>query len=502
MLGVLDEFDGWMRDEEEIIPLVHSGNKKIVEEEVEEDHDLISFKNNKENLLDLIRSATSTPEAWSTKDYIKTERFEESRISNVKIYQITYFINAIYKNCKYHGIKPTTLIEWIEDLFYFYSVLSGQSTKEGIINHHSYQEQDFINTNEESIQKEEPLDVKTNNEIPLVSRVSFFIEQKKKEIHQLVSKRNTTIEEINILNKQKEEAQTRLSNTIEKEKKVFSYFQWYNNLRLDLYDRFNLKIEQEFEAFANVINDFKEYDYNTSLLIKEYKDFESLIQQINLTREEIQLKKEVIQDLLKEISNLEWQSYNYKLTMSNYQELNQIGFGLKELKHLKGLVTEISAANSIDPSEAVTRFFKELEENYDTKLGLYSKIKEMQNEYEQLKNKVAENQRYLAIQNPVAPNLAFLYSQGLTNDDITGIADLVISLNNSYLLDYKSIKKDNTIYANSNNDNDIIDKKEFWKLIVDKFKDLKNINSEIERLRYHRKLEEMKELDKHEDSLV
>jgi hypothetical protein len=70
----------------------------------------------------------------------------------------------------------------------------------------------------------------------------------------------------------------------------------------------------------------------------------------------------------------------------------------------------------------------------------------MQNEYEQLKNKVAENQHYLAKQNPAAPNLAFLYSQGLTNDDITGIADLILSLNNSYLLDYKSIKKDNTIY--------------------------------------------------------
>jgi hypothetical protein len=56
---------------------------------------------------------------------------------------------------------------------------------------------------------------------------------------------------------------------------------------------------------------------------------------------------------------------------------------------------------------------------------------------------------------------------GLTNDDITGITNLVLSLNNSYLLDYKSIKKDNTIYANTNNlSNEIIDKKEFWKLIV------------------------------------
>ena len=129
----------------------------------------------------------------------------------------------------------------------------------------------------------------------------------------------------------------------------------------------------------------------------------------------------------------------------------------------------------------------------------------MQDEYELLKNKVAENQRYLAMQNPVAPNLVYLYSQGLNNDDIKGFTDLVISLSNSYLLDYKSIKKDNTIYAstyNNSNSKNIIDKKEFWKLIVQKFKDLNIINSQIERLRYHRKLEEMKQPYDQDDDLA
>ena len=346
------------------------------------------------------------------------------------------------------------------------------------------------------------MDDEVNNEIPLISRVSFFIEQKKKEINQLAIKRTTIIEEMKNLIEKKEKVQSQLSNTIREEKKAFSYLQWYSNLKQELLDKFQLVIEEEFEAFAKAINDFNEYDYNTLLLIKEYKDFGSLRQQIDLAGEEIQLKQGIIQDLLKEISNLEVQCYNYKQTISNYQELKQIGFGLKELKQLDGLITEVSFANSIDPTEAVSRLFKELEKNYDTKLGLETKIKEMQNEYEQLKNKVAENQRYLSAQNPVAPNLAYLYSQGLTNDDIVGITELILSLNNSYLLDYKSIKKDNTIYAETNNSNDIIDKKEFWKLIVQKFKDLKNINFQIERLRYHRKLQEMKETHKQEDNLL
>ena len=341
------------------------------------------------------------------------------------------------------------------------------------------------------------MDDEINNEIPLISRISFFIEKKKKEIQQLANAQSTVIEEIKSLTEKKEKVQSQLSDTIKKDKKAFSYLQWYGNLKQELLDKYNLAIEEEFEAFAEVINDFKEYGYNTSLIIKEYKDFDSLRQQVNLTREEIQQNQGVIQDLLKEISDLRGQCYNYEQTIRNYQELKEMGIGLKELKQLKGLITEVSAANSIDPYESVARFFKELEKNYDTKLGLDSKIKEMQNDYELLKNKVAENQRYLAMQNPIAPNLAYLYSQGLTNDDIMGITNLILSLNNSYLLDYKSIKKDNTIYINTHNSNDITDKKEFWKLIVEKFKDLESINSEIENSRnYLKELETMKELDK------
>lgn len=281
---------------------------------------------------------------------------------------------------------------------------------------------------------------------------------------------------------------------------------WFNTLKQELHDKFNIAIELEFEAFARAINDFKGYDFNALQILTEYKDLQSLREQRSLLKTEMALNNQARQHLLNDINQLRDQAYSYRQTMKTFYQLQQIGFGLPKLKELNGLITEISVANSIDPSEAVTIFFKELEKNYDSKLGLESKIKGMQDEYEVLKNKVAENQRYLAMQNPVAPNLVYLYSQGLNNDDIKGITDLVLSLINRYLLDYKSIKKDNTIYASIyhiSNSNDIIDKKEFWKLIVQKFKDLNSINSEIEQLRYTLKeLETMKELDKQEDNTM
>jgi hypothetical protein len=484
---VYDEFDEWMEDEESMTHMNIPEKNLKLEPTDENKKDVITenehpFTNRieYENLLEEIRSSVPFTEGASARHFVKN--FEENKKSNLKRYQFDYFVNDIYKGCKNHGIKPTMIIEWIQDLFQVYSVLSSRSSND-INNYPSYQTQKLGKLNVNKYPKEELMDDEINNEIPLFSQVSFFIEQKNKKVNQLVSKRTTIIDEIKKLREQEEKEQSQLSNIIKEEKKALSYLQWYSILKQELLDKFKIAIEEEFEAFAMARDDFKEYGYNTSLLIKEYKNFDSSKQQINLLREEIQLKQERIQDLLKEISNLEIQSYNYKQTINNLQELKQMDLGLKDLKQLNGLIREVSAVNGIKPSEAVTRFFKELEKNYDLKLGLESKINEMQNEYEHSKHKVAENHRYLAIQNPVSPNLVFLYSHGLTNDDITGITNLVLSLNNSYLLDYKSIKKDNTIYANTNYlSNEITDKKEFWKLIVQKFKDLNNINLQIEEL--------------------
>lgn len=455
--------------------------------EVETINDSKSKDDPSANLLDLIGSTAPTPGAgipgFSTKLIKDTNNYSSPKGS-----QISYFINTIYKNCKSHGISPAIIVKWIDDLFHFYSVISGRSTKDKTINNHDYDGQDLVDSVKKSIPKKGTQDIHIENELPLISRISFFIEQKRNEIHKLAVERNTITEEITNLNEQKEKVQTQLSEIIEKEKKVISYFQWFSNLRQDLHNRFNLIIETEFEAFANVINSFNEYGYNTSLLIREYKDFESLSYRITLMRNEIELKKQVIQDLLIEISNLEIQSYNYKQTMSKYRELRHIGFGLKELKQLNGLILEVSAANNIPPSEALSRFLTDLEKNYDDRLGLESKIKELQIEIEYLSNKVLEKQYHLILQDTAAPNLVTLYAKGLSNNDIIDITNLVLALENSYSLDYKSIRKD---YDHSPPNIHVIKRNEFWKLVIRKFKDIVSINSEISKLEiYLKKLED------------
>lgn len=108
----------------------------------------------------------------------------------------------------------------------------------------------------------------------------------------------------------------------------------------------------------------------------------------------------------------------------------------------------------------------------------------MQIEIEHLSNKVLENQYHLFLQNTAAPNLVTLYAKGLTNNDIIDVTQLVLALENSYSLDYKSIRKDNEYYADKI---DVIPRNEFWKLVIKKFNDLRSINSEIEKAETHLK---------------
>ncbi len=384
-LGVYDEFDEDMEDETSRLQMQVNNRKIETEVEIEDSddevyNDQLELKKNRQspNLLDLIRSVTQTTDAGSPT--LSTNLTKENKISSAKGCQITYFINAIYKNCKYHGIKPTILIEWIIDLFYFYSVLSEPSMKQSI-NHHNYQKYDTDDSNVKTVPKEELLDDEINNVIPLISKVTYFIEKKKKEIQQLASTKTDINQEISRLNEQREKTEANLFNTIEKEKKAFSYFQWYNTLKQELRDKFNIVIEQEFEAFARAINDFRDYDYNALQIVTEYKDFVSFREQRSFLKTEMDSINQTKQYLLNDIIQLKDQVYSYRQTMKTFYQLQQIGFGLPKLKELNGLITEVSAANSIDPTEAVPRFFKELEKDYDTKLGLESKIKEMQNEY-------------------------------------------------------------------------------------------------------------------------
>jgi hypothetical protein len=71
-------------------------------------------------------------------------------------------------------------------------------------------------------------------------------------------------------------------------------------------------------------------------------------------------------------------SYNQKLSL--YDELQNMGFGLKELKLLRNTINEIAYANNIPADQAQQKFYKDIEEQYDDKLGFELQLNKLRSE--------------------------------------------------------------------------------------------------------------------------
>jgi len=101
--------------------------------------------------------------------------------------------------------------------------------------------------------------------------------------------------------------------------------------------------------------------------------------------------------------------------ISIFKDLDGMGFGLEELKLLWHTINEIAAANNMPLYEAQQKFFKDIEEQYDKKLGFESKVQNLQLEI----NRLSEQNIRLPL---VGPLLARLVQSGVNEQDIINVA--------------------------------------------------------------------------------
>jgi hypothetical protein len=130
--------------------------------------------------------------------------------------------------------------------------------------------------------------------------------------------------------------------------------------------------------------------------------------------------------LKQQCSFLEEEVNSHSQAISAYNQLEEMGFGLKNLKLLLHVVNEIAAANNIAPYEAPKRFCKDIEEQYDNKLGFESKVENLRSEVNWLIQEQSRLRTGLIAQPLVGPALIRLLQSGVKEQDI---------INMSYLFD-------------------------------------------------------------------
>jgi hypothetical protein len=357
------------------------------------------------------------------------------------------FVKEIYSNCKNLGIPPTIIPSWIKDMFDFYLSYSDGKT-----------------------------DSLPDINIPFISQISFHIEQKKKEYADLKLYKKRLKEDIQKLEAQKNRSSHSLSQIKQEEKEVLSYMPFFHDLEKKLKEYHDINLKDDILGFSQVIDDFKQHGFNAHEIINEYLKPRSLKLDISTKEAHIRVLSEQKASLHNSILSLESQVSSVTQTMNIYYELEGMKFGLKELKQLWYKIREIADANKILHKEVVSKFLKDIEEQYDDKLGFESKIIEKKEELAQLKNKINNNRLMYRLEPSIGLTLSNLFQVGITERDIIGISQVVeLCTNNT---DSSSVSSPN--YQNENKNNTMEGGKnrlERWKSLIDDLKSYGEIKS-------------------------
>ena len=217
-----------------------------------------------------------------------------------------------------------------------------------------------------------------SNNIPF-SKIPGYIDQKTQEKKKLEGEIDRLKKQIEDIQAQKSAAEDLRDAALHDKEITTAKLNWYTDLKAEL-NKYGIPID-DISHLAKVINGIKQYGYDTDKVLNEFSNLELLKAQSQGYKDSIATLKNQYDAINRDYSFLQQKVSSYNQSLSIYQELDTMGFGLKELKFLRHTVREIAGANNIPPNDAVQKFLKDIEDQYDDKLGLESKVDKLKTEY-------------------------------------------------------------------------------------------------------------------------
>jgi polyhydroxyalkanoate synthesis regulator phasin len=258
-----------------------------------------------------------------------------------------------------------------------------------------------------------------SKDIPL-SQIPDYIKQKTNEKSKLEEDIEELQEKIKQLEEEKLAAEELNNASLEKGSRTTSILAWYLKLKTEL-DRYKIPLE-DVSLFAKSVSRLAQYGYDTDKIIAESSELDFLKRQLQFFRTIIPDLENKYVKLNEECTSLEQMVNSHRQRISVYDELEQMGFGLKELKLLWHTITEIAEANNISSDGAVKKFFKDIEEQYDNKLGFESKLDKLRSDAVYFNHELDTLRSTLSTQPLVGPALQRLFENGIKEQDIIELA--------------------------------------------------------------------------------
>jgi hypothetical protein len=308
------------------------------------------------------------------------------------------FISQIYNNCKKIDLRPDKIVYYIEQLLKF------------------------------------------SKDMPL-SEIPDYIRQKTNDKSKLEKDIEGLQEKIKQLEQERLAAEELREISLENERLTSSEINWYSDLKAEL-KKYGIPIEN-LSLFAKAVRGIRQYDYDVDKIIAQFSDLDFLKSQIQLHRninKELEFK---CTKLTKDRSSLEEMVNSHNQMLLKHNELESMGYGLKELKLLYHTINEIAAANNISVDQASAKFYKDVEEDYDDKLGFELKLDKLRSEFSTVSRELNSSRAALLSLPLVGPALQRLFYNGVGEQDIIDLSNL-----------FERYRQDNNDRSSSNNNID------------------------------------------------
>jgi len=196
-------------------------------------------------------------------------------------------------------------------------------------------------------------------------------EQISNHIEQQLARKQLLEEEIQRLEIQASEAKKRLDTALQEESASKNEMNQFFIFNREI--RKNRIPMEDLPKFVEMIKGIKLLGYDPKVILSKFSDLEKL----QIVEKELMERVKEFTDKKTKLENecASTQAWldTHSLSLDKCFELEQMGFGLKELKTLWNKITEIGTANNLKPDHAVQKFLKDIE-RYDDKLGFEAQL--------------------------------------------------------------------------------------------------------------------------------
>jgi hypothetical protein len=228
------------------------------------------------------------------------------------------------------------------------------------------------------------LDAGTNNmqepiSIQLIDRIFEGRKQNKLKLEEEITTLESKIDRLQIEKSRHEDS---LNEILQQKRSVESDLNWNTDLRYEL-ERNGLQVDDPLKL-VKIARYFKESGVEVREMLEIFSQFKEM-------ENAIYSQKHHVRALSEECRNLEdkKRENNEELELSKMRireldELKDMGFGLRELKSLRHLLSELAAENGGDAEKgnSVKRFIDDIEIYYADYLALRSKVEQLSHNYE------------------------------------------------------------------------------------------------------------------------